>query len=583
VSAIDWALLSQPEFDRVVEALFLAENKDLPKDAFAVNGRGGDKGIDIQIRRGGKFVIVQLKCFPEGLSGGFAKVRRAEIRDSFKTALQHDPDEWWLVVPTTPTEDERAYVEGLGVRNAPERTAPSIVIFDRPKLDGLASAHPDLVTYFKRDELREAAKDYNAEQALIIDKDNVLARVAALAKQTDTLHPDWKLDFFADGDLVGTKLVAKHPHAAERSPVTLTLNTVFGADHEELRESFDRAFSFGTPGRIDLPASVVANFVVDGPEFLAERNENVAVSWWPANPNQDSLPVTLVFHSDRDVPIASFSGQTTWRGSASRGASLHARFCDTVTLEFLLPFDTTEQVSMKVKIDLSGASPADVIAGVSLLERLEAAHSVAIKLDEKALAQLITSGEGRSPFGTSRDDILTHRDIASDLTVIQAATSRHFPYPEMVDYEDLVYIRCLRLLLEGNCIVLPGQRKVTPKLNGEDGARIRQLLSGNAMSLVVELENYGLNVLGHDIFVGPARVYAPQVCAVDPEPALAALDDGTAEGHAVTIRASDGYGFWVFLPERYVGAPDDKLRPVGLGIEGFTDAPDVARAQESPE
>lgn len=484
--------------------------------------------------------------------------------------------------PPPSLKDERAYVEGLRARNAPERTTPSVVVFDRPKLDGLASKHPDLVTYFNRDELREAAKDYNAEQALMIDKDDVLARVAALAKQTDTLHPDWKLDFFTDGDIVGTTLVAKHPHAAERSPVTLTMNTVFGDDHEELRESFDRAFSFGTPGRIDLPASVVASFVVDGPEFLAERSENVAVSRWPANPNQDSLPVSLVFHSDRDVPVASFTGQTTWRGSAAKGASLHAKFCDTVTLEFLLPFDTTEQVSMTVKIELSGASPADVVAGVSLLERLEAAHSVAIELDGQALARLMTSGEGRTPFGANRDDILTHRDIASDLAVIQDATSRHFPYPETVDYEDLVYIRCLRLLLEGNCIVLPGQREVTPKLNGEDGEHIRQLLSGDLMSLVVELENYGRNVLGHDILVGPARVYAPQVYAVDPEPALAALDAGMAEGHAVTIRARDGYGFWVFLPERYVDAPDDKLRPVSLGIEGFTDAPDVARALESP-
>jgi hypothetical protein len=211
--------MTQPEFDRIVESLFMREHRDIPKDAFVVNGRGGDQGVDIHIRRDGRLIIVQLKYFPEGFSGGFRDVRQGEIRESFKTALQHDPDEWWLVLPTTATPNERKYVDGLLKRNAKDRTKPHIVIFDRPKLDTLAAKHQELVTYVKRDELREAAKDYNAEQALLIDKDDLLARVAALARQSETLDPDWRLGIFTDGDVMGTTLRAKHPHAAEKSPV----------------------------------------------------------------------------------------------------------------------------------------------------------------------------------------------------------------------------------------------------------------------------------------------------------------------------------------------------------------------------
>jgi hypothetical protein len=582
VSSIEWFRLSQPEFDRIVESLFMEENRDIRKDAFVVNGRGGDQGIDMHIRRDGRLIIVQLKCFPEGFSGGFSKVRRAEIRESFKTALQHDPDEWWLLVPTTVTADERKYVMGLLERNAKGRSKPDIVIFDRPKLDAVASKHPALVTYFKRDELREAAKDFNAEQALLIDKDDVLARVAALAKQSETLDPDWRLGFFADGDIVGTTLVAKHPHAAEKSPVSLTLNTTFGADHDELRKSFDQAFSFGTPGRVDLPAAVVSRFVVDGPAFLAETSENVAVSFWTEKSEQDSLPVSMVFYSDGDLPVASYSGKTTWRNTGDKGASLYATFHDTVSLQVLLPFDISEQVRVSVKVELAGSAPADVVAGVGLLEQLEGARAVAIELDGKKLARLLTAGPV-NPFGENRDEILTHRDIAADLVVIQNATSRHFPYPEEVDYEELVYIRCLRLLLEGQCIVLPAHREVTPRLNGKNGGHIRTLLSGEYQSLLIDMENFGHKILGHDIFVGPARIYAPQVYAVDPEPVLAALEAGTAEVLPATLRARDGYGFWIFLPERYVYGLDDRLRPVGLGIDGYIDAPDVARALEAGE
>jgi hypothetical protein len=572
LSAIEWKLLDQPAFDRVVEALFLAENRDLPQDAYAVNGRGGDDGIDIHIRRDGRLTILQLKCFPEGFSGGFAATRRAQTRDSFKTALQHKPDEWLLVVPATLTQGERHYVEGLPGRQRPKLTKPDIVVVGQPELDRLASQHPDLVTYFKRDELREAAKDFSAEQALLLSKDDVLTRVAALAKQNDTLHPDWRLEFFTKGDIVGTTLVAKHPHAVERSPVTFTLNTAFGPDHEDLRKSFDRAISFGTPGRIDLPASVVTSFVVDGPEFLADRSENVEITWWAENTNQESVPVSLVFYDDRDKPTASFYGKTTWRNSAANGGSLNVLFHETVTLEFQLPFDTAEQVSMTVKIALSGAAPADVVAGVNLLGRLAEVPAFGIELDGKQLARVLRAEPGGSPFGENRDEILRHRDVAADLVVIQDATHRRFPYPEQVDFEDLVYIRCLRLLLEGKCVVLPGHRQVTPRLNGEDGDHVGQLLSGDYMSLLFDTENYGQSILGHDVYVGHARFYAPQVQAVDPEPALAALDAGTAEGYELTVRTRDDYGFWAFLPERYVDAPDDKRRPVGLGIEGYVDA-----------
>jgi len=83
--------------------------------------------------------------------------------------------------------------------------------------------------------------------------------------------------------------------------------------------------------------------------------------------------------------------------------------------------------------------------------------------------------------------------------------------------------------------------------------------------------------------VGPARIYAPQVYAVDPGPVLEALEVGTAEGLPAPLRARDGCGFWVFLPERHVYGPDERLRPVGLGIDGFIDAPDVARALEAAE
>ena len=64
--SIDWDGLGQQRFDRVVEALVSRRFGDSVR---AVNGRGGDDGIDIEIAGEGRLQIQQLKYFPEGFSG----------------------------------------------------------------------------------------------------------------------------------------------------------------------------------------------------------------------------------------------------------------------------------------------------------------------------------------------------------------------------------------------------------------------------------------------------------------------------------------------------------------------------------
>lgn len=586
MTEIDWKRLDQAQFDGIVESLFTNHYSDQAWEVIVVNGRGGDGGIDIQLRDDtGCLVIVQLKYFPEGFSGGFAKTRRPQIEKSFKSALKHDPDEWWLVIPNTVTETERKFVHGplAAKRKVPQR--PTIRIFDRTQLNGLAAAHPDLVTYFMRDELREVAKDYGHERALLVDTDDLVARVAALSKQADTLHPDWRLDVFAKGDVVGTTLVAKHPYAAERSPVTVSMNVTFGPDQADLRESFERAMNYGTPDQIDLPASAVSDFAVDGPEFIAHTSDDVAVSWIPADPSSVGRVLSLIVLDDDGKPASSFAGATTWTGAAQAGASLRAAYFGALEVQLLLPFDATVGGQMSIGLSFGGCMPADVANAVTMIEHLEAANQFAVELDGARLARMTLTHDPAAMFGEERSAIAVHKEIADDLATVQGDTARLFLYPDEVQPVDRIRLRCLRLLLEGKCIVLPGQRNFTLTLNGHDGETLRHLLRGDHMTLAVDMSSFGMEVMGNDLQVGAARVYAPQV-SIDNEDgaaALDALDNGTAEGMEVTLRCREGYGFWVYLPERYVEPADQVLRPCSLGLDGFTDAPDVARAVDASE
>lgn len=576
---MEWSKLgSQAEFDRVVEAFFVKAYAHESGETYAVNGRGGDGGVDIQIRHGGNLVIAQLKYFPEGFSGGFKDTRQKQILESFTTALQHDCDEWWLVVPTTLTPGERKYALGLPDRQKPPLTNPKVRIFDAPELDNLASEHPDLATYFTRDELLEAAKVYNQETAMLIDQGDVVARVAALAKQADTLDPDWRLDLFTHGDIVGTTVVAKHPLAAERSPITIRMNATFSADQAELQRRFERVLGYGTPERIDLPASVVSNYIVDGPAFLTRASDNVEVSWLPVESEADGLPFGVVFYGENDDQTATFSGKTVWTGSATVGASVKAEFYNTVTLEFLLPHAEDGGVSMSVGVDLAGREPSDIVRAVSMLERFDVEHDVTLEIDGQQLARLLMGENGHSVLGENRDGILAHKGVAADLVYVQDQTAKYFTYPETVTPADRVYLRCLRRLLEGCCIVLPEQNQVSVTLNGKDSENSRRLLAGVPMQLLIDQENFGIEVFGRNFHLGHSRIHAPKITAVGAGGLIKNLDAGDVGGRQVTLRTEPAYGFWVFILRKVIADADGQARPKSLDLPDYPDAPDVARA-----
>ena len=56
------------------------------------------------------------------------------------------------------------------------------------------------------------------------------------------------------------------------------------------------------------------------------------------------------------------------------------------------------------------------------------------------------------------------------------------------------------------------------------------------------------------------------------EEAIAALKQKTAEGFRIGIKPSDAEAFWTFLIDKHQG--EEWPRPVGWGLEDFTDPPD---------
>ncbi|MDG5808717.1 hypothetical protein P9869_40020 [Streptomyces ossamyceticus] len=282
--AVEWERVGQPGFDRIVEAVVHREYEASAR-VEAVNGRGGDDGIDIKVIDGSRVTVFQLKYYPDGFPTGSFKGRRKSIRESFARAMRQEPQEWVLVVPCVLTAAEREFVLSLGAGQAVQ-----VEVWDRAKLDDLLSVHADVEASFTRDQLLEAARVYGQERALLMDGiGDVSARVTALGGQVDGLDDHWTVDFAREGDMVVHMLRGKHPRAHEVSPIVITL-TGIGPLAPEQAEAVRRSLGYGLDEKVVLPRGAVEKMTVTGPWFLAREHQDVEVRW---HPGQATLPAGM--------------------------------------------------------------------------------------------------------------------------------------------------------------------------------------------------------------------------------------------------------------------------------------------------
>ncbi|MDX3357667.1 hypothetical protein PV703_31110 [Streptomyces sp. ME01-24h] len=557
VVAIEWDRIGQPEFDRVVEAL-VHRLYDQTARVRAVNGRGGDGGIDIEVVSGGRLRIFQLKYYPDGFPASSFKGRQTSIKKSFARAMAHTPYEWVLAVPCTLGPGEQAFVDGLaagrGVR---------VRVMDRAELDDRMAAHPDLVDFFTRDQLMEKAKVFSQEKAVLLGGERDLAeRVAALGAVADGLDDNWTVDFSRSGDMVVQTLRAKHPRAHKVSPITLELKGRPGGMDEDLTATLTRTLGFGLAEQVVLPAEAIASLTVNGPQWLAKTLTDVQVTWRPAGPLPGAgAPAELAFHDEAGATVASFAGRLNGLGSGSMGRSVDVDLHGS-RLQLLLPHDQDRPAKLNFSFDLVGATPAQALKRLGLRRRLMSGGTFALTLDGKDAG----GGQLAAASTSERDEMEQLRLYAQDLKVLQRHCEQEFPLPDDITSSERIALRVARLIVEGHCVISPFARALTVTLNGDDHPALRAVLSGEPQSVRVLDPQFTLTLAGRTLPLGEVMAFHTQVVAEDGPAALAALDAGQAEGRRVALRPIDGQRYRLCL--RNVD-PHRPLVPVPLGLPGY--------------
>lgn len=179
---INWSRIDEATFNDLAEALLVRDLTTPGQIAMAVDGRGGDGGIDVDVRakRTDQLIgIYQLKYFPEGFSGGHVK-RREQIKKSLLEALKHDPPVWTLVVPRKVTVQERKAVRKM---RAGHRA--TIRFITPTEMDLLLAKYPDIEERFTTDRAVELLRAVHRAEAALVKPDDLHAEVL---RMSDRLH-----------------------------------------------------------------------------------------------------------------------------------------------------------------------------------------------------------------------------------------------------------------------------------------------------------------------------------------------------------------------------------------------------------
>lgn len=552
--SIDWKQITEDDFNRAVEALLMRKYHQPPEStAEAIDGRGGDGGIDVVVRVAGKIDrIFQLKHFPEGFSGGFRQTRRPQIKGSFDTAWEnHKPPRWTLVVPRNPTIQESRYVTELGKG---KETTPTV--WGPARLDSEFARHGDLLAAATRNPLVATLKTFSQERAALAGPADLPARVAALRGLGAGRSLYWDVDFAVSEQGVTQVLRAKHPQAAELEPLGFRFSV--RGDVSETAQDLRRAIDYGTRRRLTIPGSAVSDFSAVGPEWFqqqgdVDRIEMVAPDPLPAD---QQLLVTVEFVDDDGFTTASHQGLMIARSAGVIGVAFVARFYGMLELDAEIPVDPSSACTFAMKMGFPMAPVRDVQSALHLLGDFKAGSAVRLLIaGQKAMSARVDQENLADQEEAGLVDASLEL-LVDDLSVLEGKLNAKFVVPESLSNRDRVMIRVARLLTDGKATWMPPETMLTMTLSGEPlEEAVQDILTGGC-AVTSPLPAFAVEIQGSKFNLGPAVLYHRSTVLRDAEEVLQALAEGTGAGREVVFVPQGDQLIWV-MPEQNDGETVD--------------------------
>ncbi len=552
MTGVDWNTMGRDRFDRLVECLLCRYHRTQVTATYhAVNGRGGDDGIDfIAVDHPDVTKIYQLKYFPEGFSGGF-RTRRRQITQSFTEAMRRKPQIWILVVPNTVTPSEDEYVAGLK-----GKFSVSVDTMDRADLDDLLSKYSDIWEYFRF----RSPEQYLLEKAALVANpvirtgDDLERQLRNFRENLDAADPYWTFDVVLGKDMTIRALRAKDPRSAELSPI----KHKFAIADADVNEALSRAIRFGVSEPLKIEGTRLVNGLkIDGPPLVAFEGTVQALELHPGEPGP-WFDLDIVMADDANDEMDTFLVRGRGLDVGKDGFILEVEVSSNLKVLFHAPLKEETPGGMDMTLDpVSGLKISDVLEIRRFLYALSRASHMRVQAVggfsfELELNEKVRSAEWRADY----EPVWL---IAEDLRVIEEKGGVHFRYPAApIDGDERLKIRNLRLVLDGHAVALPYANIFNVALQGDQTGEGNPLLDSRYVWLRFDLSSdHETTVLGKTVQI-PMRVAG--LVQLKPE-------------EAASVRATLEEGSGADIPVTLHPRPKDRLRMYRAGTRFETDEP----------
>lgn len=563
---IIWPKLDEVTFNDLVESLLVREFTREGMVAMAVDGRGGDGGIDVDVRarRTQQLIhIFQLKYFPEGFSGGHLN-RRSQIRGSLREALKltRPPPVWTLVVPRKVTVKERQAVRKMR-KGHPVR----IEFMTPPELDDLLAKHPDIERRFTIDREVEILSVFRREGAALVKAGDLRSELGLMSDRLHSRSEYWGTAFSVGPD--GTPVESffpKRADASEREPLGINLTLGFSPDDNDLKKRFEMALKFGPIESVKLPARVIKSLEKVGPEWFSETLEGIALQVGPAGNAHLPLPVRVDVRDKSERVRATLRGTTTALAAGYGGTTVDVKLEGGVSQRWMLPSSVKESGSVTFETNFIGASAREIRRALRFLERADGEGVFGLSVDG-AEPILLT-------FDPSHDSPHDPRFVAfiDDLCFLEDHFELSLHLPTRTDKSDLLWARIMRLLLEGHATAHPYNRTYGATLDGTRNPGLDVLLN-EGQAVVIQESSFALQLFGETLEIDRVAYYSHHVLVDEAAAARDALAAGTAAGMKISLRPIDGLPWVIYAPEALEASGRTTVITQPWGLEGLREHP----------
>lgn len=552
---INWRHISENEFNSLVNSLVVKVRTADGLIAQAVDGRGGDGGIDIDVRvkKTNQLVeILQLKWFPEGFSNHF-KGRRSQIKKSFDRAMMEKTPVWTLVLPADITPTERKHVWGLK-----QSHDVRIQFVGVTELNLLLAKYPEVHSWAMRDSFREALILVGRETAALNKPGDLAAEVQLLSARDDAKSIYWGTNLAFRNGTMTQEFYAKRPDAQEQEPLTVSVQTRFGDADADLREEFQYSLDYGVLKPVVLPPHIVVSVARVGPEWFAGQWGPGEIHFMPQEMEGNTKITVQSFRSDGST-LSSISGQATAISNGRKGIRVECSFPGGLTQSWRIPASLEVPGKLDLSFNPTGLTAHDIQRALRFIDSMHTAERFVIEVDGKKAATMVLPPQGHDPLEPALIELI------QDLNYIEHSLDVDFEFPaELPDALDRVWIRTIKRILQGRVAVLPNTSGLNVVLAEGSDETIARMLTDEGAALYVSEGDWTVEIMGRELNVGSIGIYQPRIQAEDAETHRQALNAGTAGGRKVRLVPVDGDPFIVFSPSRRTDDSPIVAEPWGL-------------------